>query len=72
MAVSFNNLAGYYRALEKFEDARPLYEQALELRKRALGTAEHPDVALTLHGLAEVHTELGNYEEAERLYDQAL
>ncbi len=39
---------------------------------QTLGSSEHPDVALSLHGLAEVYTELRNYEEAERLFEQAL
>jgi tetratricopeptide (TPR) repeat protein len=64
-------LAGLYNAQKRYAEAKPLYLQALELRKRLLGT-EHPDVALSLNNLAYLYYSQGRYTEAEPLYLQAL
>jgi tetratricopeptide (TPR) repeat protein len=45
--------------------------QALELTRRLLGE-EHPDVATSLHNLANLYESQGRYAEAEPLSLQAL
>ncbi len=51
--------------------AEPLYQQALAIRKKALGP-EHPDVATSLNNLAALYASQGQYAKAEPLYQQAL
>ena len=71
LASSLNNLAGLYSSQGRYEEAEPLYEQALELSQRNLGE-NHPDVATSLNNLAGLYRSQGRYEEAEPLYEQAL
>ena len=51
--------------------AEPLFEQALQIRRKALGP-EHPGIARSLHNLALLYVEMGDYARAEPLYQQAL
>ena len=53
------------------EEAVPLYRQALELSKKAVGE-EHPETATRLHNLAGALLCQGNAEEAARMGKQAL
>ena len=53
-----NNLACVYAANGKLEQARVLEERAIMLKEEALG-GEHPDVAISLIGLASSLTALG-------------
>jgi tetratricopeptide (TPR) repeat protein len=57
--------------LGQYAKAEPLYLQALEINKKALGP-EHPKVATDLNNLAELYREQGHYVKAEPLYLQAL
>ena len=59
-----------YRAA-KYDEARTLVEQSLELREKILGP-EHPNVAHSLHNLANLYATKGDYERAEPLYQRAL
>ena len=64
-AASIHWLLGdYYRA-------EPLYEEALAIRKKALGD-EHPDYAASLNNLAALLEATGRYEEAEPMFREAL
>ena len=54
-----------------YEEAEPLYLQALQLWRSLLGES-HPDVATSLNNLAGLYRSQGRYEEAEPLYLQAL
>ena len=54
-----------------YDRAEPLYRQALEIRKKALGE-EHPDYATSLNNLAALYHAMGAYDRAEPLYRQAL
>ena len=67
LLVEADLIAGRYR----YSDAEPLYQQALELRKRLLGE-EHPDVAQSLNNLAGLYRNQGRYSEAEPLYQEAI
>ena len=70
-AMSLNNLAALYDSQGKYEEAEPLYIQALELYKQLLGV-NHPDYARSLNNLAVFYLERGKYEEAEPLLIKAL
>ncbi|MDZ8260602.1 tetratricopeptide repeat protein [Nostoc sp. ChiQUE01b] len=71
VATSLDNLALVYRLQERYNEAEPLYQQALELRKRLLGE-EHLDVVDSLNSLAFIYRLQERYSEAEPLYQQAL
>ena len=60
-----------YKSQGRYEEAEPLYLQALQLTRSLLGES-HPDVATSLNNLAELYRSQGRYEEAEPLYLQAL
>lgn len=60
-----------YRNLGRYDQARPLLEQALALRRRALGE-EHVQVAESLHNLASLERNLRHPDEAERLMRRAI
>ena len=55
----------------EYDRAEPLYRQALEIKKKALGE-EHPDYANSLNNLAALYRALGAYDRAEPLFCQAL
>ena len=55
----------------KFNEAIPLAQQALAIRKRILGE-NHLDVATNLSNLARLYRNQGRYTEAEPLYKQSL
>ena len=59
-----------YRA-GKYDEALPLVERALEIRKKLLGP-EHHDVAAAILGLATLYRDKGEYAKAEPLYRQGL
>ena len=46
----------------RYEDAEPLYDEALSIRRRVLG-ADHPDTAISLNNLAAFVSTQGRYEE---------
>ncbi|MBD2095338.1 tetratricopeptide repeat protein [Trichocoleus sp. FACHB-591] len=70
-ATSLSWLAFLYKSQGRYEEAEPLYVQALALSKRFLGE-EHPHVAQSLNNLANLYQFQGRYEEAEPLLMQAL
>jgi len=55
----------------KYNEAIPLAERALAIKKKLLGT-EHSDIADSLNTLATLYESQGRYAEAEPLYLQAL
>ena len=71
LATSSNNLAGLYKSQGRFAQAQPLYQKALELRKRILGE-NHPYYATSLNNLAAFYYSQGRFEQAEPLYQQSL
>ena len=50
-AVEFNNLAMMYEISSRYSEAKPLYEEALSIRRRMLGV-DHPDMGDSLNNLA--------------------
>jgi eukaryotic-like serine/threonine-protein kinase len=60
-----------YGQLGLYEEALPLVEEGLEIRRRALGE-DHEDLADSLFHLAGLHTARGDYDQAEGLLQQSL
>lgn len=70
-AAALNNLAYLHKMLEDYDDARALYQEAVEIWRRAVGEAD-PDYAAGLLNLAECHRAGGDPDAAEPLLRQAL
>ncbi len=60
-----------YRSLGLYADARPLLEQALDIRREALGP-RHPDLAESLTNVGVLLLDTGEYERARDLLEEAL
>ena len=71
VAMSLNKLANLYYLQGRYEEAEPLYQQALEMRRNLLGQ-KHPDVAMSLNNLANLYRLQERYKNAETLYQLAL
>ncbi len=71
LATLLTKTADYLRERAQYAEAEPLYQQALHIWKRALGP-DHPLVAHSFNGLANVYRDQGKYEQAEPLYQRAL
>ena len=66
-----NNLAGLFKAQDRYADAEPLYKRALAIYEEAFGP-DHPNVAGSQNNLATLYDDQGRYAEAERLYKRSL
>ena len=67
-----NNLAdGYPRSAGKLDQALPLFEETLKLRKAKLGP-DHPDTLASMNNLAGSYAALGRHSEALPLYEETL
>src|SRR5262249_38902193 len=62
-AVDLNNLATLYKEKGDYAAAEPLYRQALEIRRAALGE-DHPAFAITLGHLATLYAATARSAEA--------
>jgi tetratricopeptide (TPR) repeat protein len=72
LAVTLSKLADLYsRKVRKPTQAEALYQEALVAWKRA-PERDHPQIGLTLTGLAEVYLAQHRYAEAEPLLKEAL
>ncbi|MEH1837687.1 MAG: tetratricopeptide repeat protein, partial [Nostoc sp.] len=69
--ISLNNLAELYCSIGRYNEAEPLFQQALELRKRLLGDNHH-NVATSLNNLALLYCSTKRYSEAKLLFEEAL
>ena len=67
----FNRAGRYLWERGRYREAQAVLESALAIATRVLGP-EHPDVALSLSNLANVHLYQGRYADAEALYERAL
>lgn len=61
----------FFREQGEHDKAIPFYEEARAVTERVFGS-EHPQVAMSLHDLADAYTDKGNFAEAEALYSRAL
>ncbi|KAA0213444.1 MAG: hypothetical protein DYG94_12430 [Leptolyngbya sp. PLA3] len=71
IARASHNLAATYYWDGDYEAAMPLYERAVELRRK-LFPGDHPDKALSLTHLAATEQKLGYLDRAEELFTEAL
>ncbi len=71
LADSLNNLAAAYHAQGRYNEAEPLYDQALAIREKILGS-EHALVGQNQNNLAELYRNQHRYAEAETLQMRAL
>ena len=69
--ISVNNLAGLYSNLGDYEQAKRLYERALQSREQTLG-ADHPKTLTSVGNLGFIYRKLQDNERAEPLYRRAL
>ena len=69
-ATNLNNLANLYYNQGKYEQAEPLYQQALSIYEEQLGPT-HPRTASSLNSLALLYWNQGKYEQAEPLLNCA-
>jgi non-specific serine/threonine protein kinase/serine/threonine-protein kinase len=60
-----------YASLGLYEEARPLLERSLALRREKLGE-NHADVGASLNGLGRFLDEMSKYEEAKGVLEEAL
>ena len=65
------NLATLLAATGRYDEAEPLFRQALEIDRKTLGE-RHPLYATRLNNLASLLKDTGRHEEAESFYRQAL
>jgi tetratricopeptide (TPR) repeat protein len=70
-AQGLNNLADLYDRQGRYEEAEPLFQQALTIREQVLGEA-HPDTAQSVWRLAVISRRQRHYQEAMSLYQRAL
>ncbi len=70
MATSLNNLARHYREQGRYAEAEPLYQRALAIVEKALGS-EHPSVATSLENYAALLWKTGRNAEATRMKARA-
>ncbi len=54
-----------------YNEAEPLLEEALSIRREQLGT-DHPSIATSLNNLAGLYQDQGKYGQAEPLYQRSL
>jgi tetratricopeptide (TPR) repeat protein len=59
VAENLNNLATLYYNQGDYSQAEPRFKRSLAIRKKALGP-DHPDVAASLHKLAELYSTQGS------------
>jgi tetratricopeptide (TPR) repeat protein len=74
LASSLNNHAELLHAQGTYRGARPLFEEALRIRKDKL-PLDDPDYfwfGQSLHNLARLERDFGNYSTAEELFEKAL
>jgi tetratricopeptide (TPR) repeat protein len=69
-AIVYHDVGNVYRSLGLHKKAEPLLVRALDLRRKH--STSPNDVADSLHALAWLRHERGNYLEAEKLYRESL
>ena len=70
MALLLVNIANVHSRRKEYEIALVHYQEALTLQQASLPT-DHPDIARTLHNLAQLHALQGNTEKANNTLQQA-
>lgn len=70
-ATAMNNLAESYRAAERYDQAEPLFRQAIEFYEKTFGNW-HPVIATPLNNLAGLLRDTSRFDQAESLYQRAM
>lgn len=70
-AHTLRNLGRAYAQLERYDEARAAWTEALDL-SASLPDHSPEEIALTHHAIGEAHRSQGHYEDAERSYREAL
>ena len=70
-------LGDVYQELSDYQASQPLLEEALAINRRLLAAGEidavhHPQVAASLRQLAQLRSEMGQLEDASKLFREAL
>jgi tetratricopeptide (TPR) repeat protein len=60
------------RRHQKFDNAKGIFEKALMMKLDIYQTREHPDIAKTIHSIADMDYSLGNYELSLHGFEEAL
>ncbi|MEA5452821.1 FxSxx-COOH system tetratricopeptide repeat protein [Leptolyngbya sp. CCNP1308] len=71
LAFLLNQIGYFLYEQRRYREVKPLYVQALEIRKSVLGE-DHLSTAQSLNNLAELYKSEGHYRDAELLYLKAL
>jgi serine/threonine protein kinase len=70
-AQMMHTMGTVYLSMGLFGQAQPLFDRAIETRRRVLGP-DHMDTLSSITGLAEVYRQQGSYADAERLLRQTF
>ncbi|MBS0196131.1 MAG: serine/threonine protein kinase [Planctomycetes bacterium] len=71
LAQSLHQCAAAYWWNGRYDEAQPLYERSLAIRRSLYGE-EHPDIAFSLTHLAACYIKQGKLEESKATYEKAL
>lgn len=55
----------------KYEEAQAIYQESISIRENSLGR-DHPDVAKSLHELAQLYKTIGKFNQSELCLKRAL
>ena len=70
VAITLNILAGFYRTVERYAEAEPLYQRALAVAEERWGP-DHPRVAMVLESYAFLLAQTGRRDEAAVMAERA-
>jgi tetratricopeptide (TPR) repeat protein len=70
-AIALNNLGEIAVGQGRFDEARELLQQAIDIKQRLLGY-DHPDLIVNLLNLGELHARTGDAVKAESLFLEAI
>lgn len=72
VAVVLTNLAANHEERGAFRESLPIHERAVAIMRAVHAGAPHPELAHALNGLANTLRDLGEYERARALHEEAL
>ena len=70
VAITLNILAGFYRTVERYAEAEPLYQRALAVAEERWGP-DHPRVAMVLESYAFLLGQTGRRDDAAVMAERA-
>ena len=72
VAMAMSNLARVYVDLERWDQARALFTEALAQQEQVFGVVDHGEAAPILHNFAMLEQQLGHLEAADGLHQRGL